>query len=86
MSRAARTAALGPFDMVAAHILTVARMHRLARAAAAVAQHRLRDIALRQRDVLALLHVFNAATGHSAPDGIAYLPPEAPQKTFAVTD
>ena len=60
--------------------------NRLAHAAAAVAQYRLRDIALGQRDVLALLHIYTAATGHSAPDRIAYLPPEAPQKTFAVTD
>ena len=77
---------LRPLDAVAAHVLLVARMHDLARAALAVAEHRLADVALRDVDVLALLDVADAAAVDRAPHRLADLLLVAAQEALAVAD
>jgi len=84
---AAALPALGPLDAVAAHVFAVAWVHHLALAAALrVAEHRLGDVALGDVDVLAALHVANAAPVHRALDRLANLVLVAPQKALSVAD
>ena len=78
--------ALRPLDVVAANVFAVAGMDHLARAAAAVAEHRLADVAPGQVDVLALLDVADAALVDCLPDRVAHLALEAAQETLAVAD
>ena len=61
-------------------------MHVLAVAALAVAEHGLGDIALGQRDVLALFEVADAAAAHRPANRFADLLAVAPQETFAIAD
>ena len=86
LTAAAARATLRPLDLVAAQVLLVARMHHLARAALAVAERRLADVAPRQVDVLALLDVADAATVDGTPHRVAQLLLVAAQEPFAVAD
>src|SRR6185369_218897 len=77
---------LRPLDAVAAHVLAVAGVHHLPRAAASVAEHRLGDVALGDLDVLALLDVAYAAPAHGAAYRVLDLVAVAPQEALAVAD
>ena len=61
-------------------------MHHLARAARAVAEDRLADVLLRDADVLAALHVADAAAVDGAPHRVAHLVVMAAQEALAVAD
>src|SRR6185295_16216414 len=83
---AAAASALRPFDLVAAKVLLVARMHDLARAALAMAEGGLVDVALRDVDVLALLDVADAAAVDGTAHRFAHLLLVAAQEALAVAD
>ncbi len=85
-ARAAASAAVRPLDAVAGDVLAVARMHGLALAALAVAEHGLAQVALGNVDVLALLQVADAAAIDGTPDGLADLLLVAAQEALAVAD
>ena len=86
LAAAAPGSALRPLDVVAAHVLLVARMDDLARAARAMAERRLADVALGQVDVLALLDVADAALVDGLPHRVAELALIAAQEPLAVAD
>jgi hypothetical protein len=78
--------ALRPLDAVAAHVLAIARMHDFAHAPLPVVEDRLGDVLARDVDVLAALHVADAATVDRAPHRLADLVFVAPQEALAVAD
>ena len=86
LAAAAARAALRPLDVVAAHVLLVARVDDLARPAAAVAEGRLADVALGQVDVLALLDLADAALVDRTADRVPHLRLIAAEEPLAIAD
>ena len=79
-------AALGSLDAVAAHELLVARVHDLAHAALAVAEHGFGEVLLRDVDVLAALDVADAAAVDRPLHRLADLLLVAAQESLAIAD
>lgn len=84
LGAAAACAALRPGNAVAAHMLGVARVHRVMDAALPMVEHGLADVLARDGDALGLLHVADAALVHRAAHRLGDLRLVAAHEALAV--